>query len=64
MLSEWWKEFAECSDGPRARVPATASKGSVSEVDQPAQFYAIEEERVGVPVKGGLYEVNFGFHFI
>ncbi|KAK4792653.1 hypothetical protein SAY86_023088 [Trapa natans] len=58
LLSEWWKEFAECSDGPRARPLPTGSKGSASEVDQPTDFYAIEEERVGVPVKGGLYEVD------
>lgn len=62
MLSEWWKEFAECSVGPGALVPASSSKGSASEVDEAAQFYTIEEERVGVPVKGGLYEVNLGFH--
>ena len=25
---------------------------------EPSQLYEIEEERVGVPVKGGLYEVD------
>ncbi|PKI55011.1 hypothetical protein CRG98_024611 [Punica granatum] len=58
LLSEWWKEFAECSDGPRARISASSSKGSAAKADEPTELYAIAEERVGVPVKGGLYEVD------
>ncbi|CAL0313270.1 unnamed protein product [Lupinus luteus] len=54
LLSSWWKEYAECSQGPRQqqqqRQPSTARSLS--------PLYEIEEERVGVPVKGGLYEVD------
>jgi len=31
---------------------------------EPSQLYEIEEERVGVPVKGGLYEVDLFSLFI
>lgn len=50
MLSSWWREYAECSEGPRGR------QSSLVKLDMD-QLYEIEEERVGVPVKGGLYEV-------
>ncbi|GAV61023.1 DDHD domain-containing protein [Cephalotus follicularis] len=62
LLSCWWKEYAECSEGPRVRLSiqksdaqgnASSSKGAES-----SQLYEAEEERVGVPVKGGLYEVD------
>ncbi|KAK9269952.1 hypothetical protein L1049_025525 [Liquidambar formosana] len=62
LLSDWWREYAECSEGPGG--PASSStkldpqlKASSSEGEQSA-LYAAEEERVGVPVKGGLYEVD------
>ncbi|KAJ0969391.1 hypothetical protein J5N97_022268 [Dioscorea zingiberensis] len=54
LLSHWWKEYSECSEGP---------KGSGSAVHDaikcgPEELFLAEEERVGVPVKGGLYEVD------
>ncbi|CAJ2655320.1 unnamed protein product [Trifolium pratense] len=51
LLSSWWREYAECSDGPRER------QTSGTKLDR-HQFCEIDEERVGVPVKGGLYEVD------
>ncbi|XP_050123981.1 phospholipase SGR2-like isoform X1 [Malus sylvestris] len=63
LLSWWWKEYAECSEGPKER-PSSSKKvaprqssfslerGRSVELDQ------VDEERVGVPVKGGLYEVD------
>ncbi|XP_048331493.1 phospholipase SGR2 isoform X3 [Ziziphus jujuba] len=63
LLSCWWKEYAECSDGPKEQPSsskkldtqqhASSSKGIPSN-----QLYEVEEERVGVPVRGGLYEVD------
>ena len=32
-------------------------RGSLVESDESEFLYKVEEERVGVPVKGGLYEV-------
>lgn len=62
LLSSWWKEYAECSEGPRGQSSSgkkldMGEDSSTSKGSQSAQLYAIEEERVGVPVKGGLYEV-------
>ncbi|KAK4492143.1 hypothetical protein RD792_002940 [Penstemon davidsonii] len=63
LLSGWWKEYAECSEGPRGQ-PNVPSKSTLqisqlsSESLESGQLYTIEEERVGVPVKGGLYEVD------
>lgn len=60
MLSSWWKEFAECSEGPKGQQPSSSMKldtqpnESSAEGAQPTE---VEEERVGVPVKGGLHEV-------
>ncbi|KAF3340766.1 Phospholipase SGR2 [Carex littledalei] len=51
LLAYWWKEYAECSEGPSGS--RSASKDTESD-----DLYQVEEERVGVPVKGGLYEVN------
>ena len=62
LLSSWWKEYAECSEGPSG-WPTTSKKIDTQEnADSPvggraAQLHEVEEERVGVPVKGGLYEV-------
>lgn len=50
LLSCWWREYAECSEGPREQ------QSSSSKLDK-HQFCESDEERVGVPVKGGLYEV-------
>ncbi|KAL9382373.1 hypothetical protein Peur_025408 [Populus x canadensis] len=63
LLSSWWKEYAECSEGPNG-WPTTSKKIDTQEnADSPAggraaQLHEVEEERVGVPVKGGLYEVD------
>ncbi|CAI8600501.1 unnamed protein product [Vicia faba] len=51
LLSCWWREYAECSEGPKDQ-PSSSSK-----LDE-HQFCETDEERVGVPVKGGLYEVD------
>lgn len=51
LLSSWWREYAECSEGPRER------QSSGTKLDRHQLSEEIEEERVGVPVKGGLYEV-------
>ncbi|KAK7852745.1 phospholipase sgr2 [Quercus suber] len=62
LLSSWWKEYAECSEGPRGRPSSSKVDKqqceSSSEGARSAQLYEVEEERVGVPVKGGLYEVD------
>ncbi|XP_062196295.1 phospholipase SGR2-like [Phragmites australis] len=51
LLAYWWREYAECSEGPRGSLV----KGDDSDS---GDLYKVEEERVGVPVKGGLYEVD------
>ncbi|WOL18758.1 hypothetical protein Cni_G27555 [Canna indica] len=53
LLAYWWKEYAECSKGPNHPRNSVAASGYCSN-----ELYAVEEERVGVPVKGGLYEVD------
>ncbi|XP_052733810.1 phospholipase SGR2 isoform X4 [Vigna angularis] len=60
LLSSWWREYAECSEGPRERLSSSTKSdtGSFLGRTEPSQLYEIEEERVGVPVKGGLYEVD------
>ncbi|XP_035544760.1 phospholipase SGR2 isoform X1 [Juglans regia] len=63
LLSSWWKEYAECSEGPIGRPSSSKMVDkqlgeSSSEGARSAQLYEAEEERVGVPVKGGLYEVD------
>ncbi|KAK9023748.1 hypothetical protein V6N11_003949 [Hibiscus sabdariffa] len=63
LLTGWWKEYAECCEGPGGRGSSgkNVDKGedsSSSKCSQSAQLYGFEEERVGVPVKGGLYEVD------
>ncbi|PON57071.1 hypothetical protein PanWU01x14_176610 [Parasponia andersonii] len=60
LLSYWWKEYAECSEGPSGH-PSSGKRldqPSSPKGPQSAELYAEEEERVGVPVKGGLYEVD------
>ncbi|KVI01294.1 DDHD-like protein [Cynara cardunculus var. scolymus] len=62
LLSNWWGEYGECSEGPKGSVPSTSkSEPAVKPYNLPStqseQRYADEDERVGVPVKGGLYEV-------
>lgn len=59
MLSLWWKEYAECSEGP-SELPSKLNSMSIESSpvnSDSAEQDAVEEERVGVPVKGGLYEV-------
>lgn len=54
LLSYWWKEYAECSEGPKGSSKALGTTVG----DGTSELYVVEEERVGVPVKGGLYEVS------
>nr|GMD13219.1 phospholipase SGR2 [Ipomoea batatas] len=59
LLSLWWKEYAECSEGPSelpSKLNSTSIESSPVNTESSEQD-AVEEERVGVPVKGGLYEV-------
>ncbi|XP_057789652.1 phospholipase SGR2-like isoform X2 [Salvia miltiorrhiza] len=62
LLSSWWKECAESSDGPLGTSVISKSTLQInrtsSGIPQSYQLYATDEERVGVPVKGGLYEVD------
>ncbi|KAL1362646.1 hypothetical protein HN51_010871 [Arachis hypogaea] len=63
LLSSWWREYAECSEGPRQRQSTSTNldkqhNESLLERKKSFQLFEIEEERVGVPVKGGLYEVD------
>ncbi|KAJ3691677.1 hypothetical protein LUZ61_020841 [Rhynchospora tenuis] len=51
LLAYWWKEYGECSEGP-------SGSRSISNDTESDDLYLVEEERVGVPVKGGLYEVD------
>uniref|UniRef100_A0ACD5ZW97 Uncharacterized protein n=1 Tax=Avena sativa TaxID=4498 RepID=A0ACD5ZW97_AVESA len=51
LLGYWWREYAECSEGPAGSLVKTDMSDS-------EYLYKVEEERVGVPVKGGLYEVD------
>ncbi|XP_076919664.1 phospholipase SGR2-like [Bidens hawaiensis] len=57
LLSNWWREYGECSMGPKGSLPSI-SESNDSPNTQSSKLYANEEERVGVPVKGGLYEVD------
>lgn len=62
-MSLWWKEHAECSQGPIPQLNGKkkSNKQSMeasSEASVSSSLYAVEEKRVGVPVKGGLYEVK------
>ncbi|KAK2658501.1 hypothetical protein Ddye_005034 [Dipteronia dyeriana] len=63
LLSSWWREYAECSEGPLERISSSKKldkqpNASPSDVTRSAELFDVEEERVGVPVKGGLYEVD------
>uniref|UniRef100_A0A2P2MMR8 DDHD domain-containing protein n=1 Tax=Rhizophora mucronata TaxID=61149 RepID=A0A2P2MMR8_RHIMU len=60
LLSSWWREYAECSVGPRTTSSTMLDKEKIagSIESAAAQLNEVEEERVGVPVKGGLYEVD------
>ncbi|KAL2901454.1 Phospholipase SGR2 [Bienertia sinuspersici] len=55
LLSYWWREFAECSEGPKGRTSST-TEADLRQGSYASELYVVEEERVGVPVKGGLYE--------
>ncbi|KAK6945735.1 DDHD domain [Dillenia turbinata] len=68
LLSSWWKEYAECSEGPKGRPTSSPRldqqpKSSASEDASSVQLFGVEEERVGVPVKGGLYELQTSKHW-
>ncbi|XP_077224242.1 phospholipase SGR2-like isoform X2 [Tasmannia lanceolata] len=63
LLSGWWREYAECSVGPSgpargSDIPSDMQPKLSSSKSKSTQLYALDEERVGVPVKGGLYEVE------
>ncbi|KAL3653210.1 hypothetical protein CASFOL_002891 [Castilleja foliolosa] len=58
LLSSWWREYAECSEGPTGSSVVSMSTLETKELFCGALESEIEEERVGVPVKGGLYEVD------
>ncbi|CAH8302150.1 unnamed protein product [Eruca vesicaria subsp. sativa] len=60
--SLWWEEYADCSPGSLAQVvPKNKSNKQLTETHLEtfvsSTLYDVEEERVGVPVKGGLNEV-------
>ncbi|XP_057864336.1 phospholipase SGR2 isoform X8 [Cryptomeria japonica] len=73
-LFAWWKEYAECSEGPDGSGSVTiTSRGiepkssnvsgqklqcSSDSALSSGELYGNAEEAVGVPVKGGLYEVD------
>lgn len=61
LLSSWWKEYAECSEGPSVTSMVSKSTLQTKELfpqsPESDKLYTAEDERVGVPVKGGLYEV-------
>ncbi|CAH8354240.1 unnamed protein product [Eruca vesicaria subsp. sativa] len=57
-----WKEYADCSEGPIPQVvPKNKLNTQLTETPLEAYvsstLYEVEAERVGVPVKRGLYEV-------
>jgi len=62
ISSLWWKEYADCSQGS---LPQVVPKNKLNkqlidthlETFVSSTLYEVEEERVGVPVKGGLNEV-------
>uniref|UniRef100_A0A803M2A9 DDHD domain-containing protein n=1 Tax=Chenopodium quinoa TaxID=63459 RepID=A0A803M2A9_CHEQI len=56
LLSYWWREYAECSEGPKGQTGSTTV--DLQKNPLTSELYVVEEERVGVPVKGGLYEVD------
>ncbi|KAI3721111.1 hypothetical protein L2E82_32115 [Cichorium intybus] len=59
LLSNWRREYSKCSEGPRGSLsPIPKSDPFHSPTTQSNELFADEEERVGVPVKGGLYEVD------
>ncbi|KAF4354904.1 hypothetical protein F8388_013853 [Cannabis sativa] len=63
LLSYWWKEYAECSVGPNGHPSSSKKLDTQPNASSPkgpelAESCKEEEERVGVPVKGGLYEVD------
>ncbi|KAK1437527.1 hypothetical protein QVD17_03320 [Tagetes erecta] len=57
LLSNWWREYGECSVGPKGSLSSIPESEDLPNT-QSNKFYSNEEERVGVPVKGGLYEVD------
>ncbi|KAK1413932.1 hypothetical protein QVD17_29669 [Tagetes erecta] len=63
LLSIWWREYAECSEGPKGSPSSITKSDPLLKPFPPEDLkagipFSNEEERVGVPVKGGLYEVD------
>eukprot|EP00249_Psilotum_nudum_P015735 c25495_g1_i1 orf=251-3232(+) len=81
LVSAWWKEYAECSEGPigdAGRGGSVAQKIEVQSLSDDGKniaqtgsllcklggkssgsfLYEDEDEIIGIPVKGGLYEVD------
>ncbi|RZC53480.1 hypothetical protein C5167_012333 [Papaver somniferum] len=64
LEASFLQEFAECSEGPRVHHVGAETKMNGQQqacsygVDHSAELDAADEERIGVPVKGGLYEVD------
>ncbi|KAG9129035.1 hypothetical protein Leryth_016859 [Lithospermum erythrorhizon] len=63
LLYSWWEEYAECSEGPVCRSDISSkSKAHLERIapesTRSSHLLPLDEERVGVPVKGGLYEVD------
>nr|XP_043630701.1 phospholipase SGR2-like isoform X2 [Erigeron canadensis] len=63
LLSNWWREYGECSVGPKGSVSSPLKSDPWSSPPElpgtkSSKVHVDEEERVGVPVKGGLYEVD------
>ena len=59
LQRSWWQEYALCSSGPG---PPLQDAGTSMDLNRGAEDflderYAAEETTMGVPVKGGLYEV-------
>ncbi|XP_072999918.1 phospholipase SGR2-like isoform X1 [Typha latifolia] len=54
LLAYWWKEYAQCSEGPSGSCAAR----NMTAAQQLDESYVVEEDRVGVPIKGGIYEVD------
>ncbi|MCO5584362.1 hypothetical protein L7F22_038288 [Adiantum nelumboides] len=72
LVSAWWKEYAECSEGPLGASKKEKQTSSEQDKDGEGSLNSIREtsshaidaelyesdEVIGVSVKGGLYEVD------
>ncbi|KAH7290777.1 hypothetical protein KP509_30G063100 [Ceratopteris richardii] len=65
LVSAWWKEYAECSEGP-LETPENSNRLSSTishDANEVAKFVSDttlyeSDEVIGISVKGGLYEVD------